>query len=361
MGRHDTHHDHRTTRRSRRRLLAVALASTIALAACGGDDDDSAGSGADAEPAAEEPAFDDAESVRTGDEAADAATSEPATVAGGGESPAIDPAIDLGAIGRDVIIEMSVSMTSDDIERTVTAITTTASQLGGGVASSDIDYGDPAQPEQRAGRAWIVVKVPPAAVDRLLSGLDETGTVRSINQSAQDVTDQLVDLDVRIRNARESVANVREFMERSENLNDLVALEAELTRRQTDLERLEAQQRNLSDRVALSTITIEIVPPAAIPEPEPVPEDEGLAGALRDGWDAFTDAAYAVVYVLAALLPFLVTGGIVLGVVWWLSRRRPTDEISDPFPSPEPPAADDTADDAGGTADEREDEPQPVG
>jgi hypothetical protein len=342
-------------RRRRRRLAALTLVSTIALAACGGDDDSSSFETAADEPAAEEPAA-DTDLVRTGQaDDADAAIEAAPGTAAGGDSPAID----LGAIGRDVIIEMTVSMTSDDIERTVSAITTTASQLGGGVASSDIDYGDPAQPEQRAGRAWIVVKVPPAAVDRLLSGLDDAGTVRSINQSAQDVTDQLVDLDVRIRNARESVANVREFMDRTENLNDLVALEAELTRRQTDLERLEAQQRNLSDRVALSTITIEVVPPTAIPEPAPVPEDDGLAGALRDGWGAFTDALYAVVYVLAALLPFLVTGGIALLGAWWLARRRTSATRSAPIaPQPVAGAHDDEAADA---TDEHEDEPQPVG
>ena len=36
-------------------------------------------------------------------------------------------------------------------------------------------------------------------IDRLLDGLDDTAEIQSINQSAQDVTEQLVDLDVRIR------------------------------------------------------------------------------------------------------------------------------------------------------------------
>ena len=125
-----------------------------------------------------------------------------------------------------------------------------ASALGGGVACSNIDYEDQTDGDND-GFAMLVVKVPPEGIDRLLAGLDDTGTVRSISQSAQDVTEQLVDLDVRIGNVWESVANVREFMDRTENLKDLVVLEGELTRRQTDLERLEAQQRNLSDRPAL--------------------------------------------------------------------------------------------------------------
>ena len=145
---------------------------------------------------------------------------------------------DIGVIGRDVIIEMRVLVSSDNIQRTVASIMANVSALGGGVVYSNIDYGD-----QTGGRndgfAMLVVKVPPEGIDRLLAGLDDTGTVHSISQSAQDVTEQLVDLDVRIRNLRESVANVREFMERTEKLSDLVVLEGELTRRQTDLERLE--------------------------------------------------------------------------------------------------------------------------
>lgn len=329
----DTEQTSGTNRRSdrrtrRRRLVPLAVASTIALAACSGDDDDSASSEAAAEePASEAPAADEPADADASEDRADsgdrAAANEP-DVAAGGDGPAID----LGAIGRDVIIEMTVSMTSDDIEGTVAAITASTSRLGGGVASSDIDYGDPARPEQPTGRAWIVVKVPPESVDRLLAGLDEAGTVRAVNQSAEDVTEQLVDLDVRIRNARASVANVREFMDRTENLADLVTLESELTRRQTDLERLEAQQRNLSDRVALSTITIEIVPPAAIPEPDPLPADEGLGDALRSGWDAFARAAYGVVYIVLILLPFLLTGIMAAAAVWWITRRRrPSREV----------------------------------
>ena len=240
-------------------------------------------------------------------------------------APAASPTeagIDLGSIGRDVIIEMRVSMSSDDIERTVRTISVEAAALGGGVASSDVRYDEPdAVDGERDGYALLVVKVPPASVDTMLGRLGDAGTVRSINQSAQDVTEQLVDLDVRISNARQSVATVRSFMEQTTDLGELVALESELTRRQTELERLEAQQRNLRDRVALSTITIEIVPTAAIPEPV----DEGaetIGDAFRTGWDAFVAAVFTLGFVAAVLLPFLVVAAVLaLGV--WLVRRRP--------------------------------------
>ena len=163
-----------------------------------------------------------------------------------------------------------------------------------------------------------MVKVPPEGIDRLLAGLDDTGTVLSISQSAQDVTEQLVDLDVRIRNARESVARVREFMGRTEKLSDLVVLEGELTRRQTDLERLEAQQRNLSERVALSTVTIDIVPTGSVDADDP----DTIGEAFSTGWDIFVSAMSTTGLVLALLTPFLITAAVLALLVRFVIRRR---------------------------------------
>ena len=258
------------------------------------------------EMSAEEPA----------DDAADAGAAPSAGTTPGGASD-----LDLGIVGRDVIIEMHVVMSSDDIARSVASISASASQLGGGIASSSVDYGDPTVID-RPGHAVLVVKVPPDQLDRLLSGLDATGVVRSIEQSAQDVTEQLVDLDVRIDNARESVANVRQFMEQATDLNQLVTLESELTVRQTELERLEARQRNLSERVALSTVTIEVVPTSSVPDVVDDDEDETLGDAMRDGWQAFAAFLFAIVYVLAVLMPFLVVTAIVGAIVWSMIRRR---------------------------------------
>ena len=178
------------------------------------------------------------------------------------------------------------------------------------------------------------VKVPPSAVNDLVGGLDDAGVVRSVAQSAQDVTDQLVDLDIRIDNARASVESVRQFMEATEDLSELVTLEAELTRRLTDLEQLEAQQRNLSDRVALATVTVDIQPTASVPEPD---TGDGIGDAFASGWKAFVAVLYGIVLVVAALTPFLVLGSMLLAV-WWLVRRRP--RVAVPAPADDRTSAD---------------------
>ncbi len=328
-------------RRRATRPVALAGASLIAisaLAGCGGDSDDSG-----AEPELSSATIAAGADASNGEVLAEGATPMVATeaasddIARTGARPAD---VDFGSIGRDVIVEMHVSMHSDDIARTVASISAQAAALGGGIASSDIDYGTRVEPEPDAsaesaeepatvagGYAVLVVKVPPASVNNLLDGLADSGTVVAVNQSATDVTDQLVDLDVRIANARASVENVRGFMEQTTNLGELVSLESELTRRQTELEQLEAQQRNLADRVSLSTLTIEVRPtPATTVTPDVAAEpDEGIADAFRTGWDAFVGAVFAVAFVIAVLAPFLAVALAVLFIAWGIGRRqRPT-------------------------------------
>ena len=307
------------------RLVAgfLAMVGVLALAACFGSDDESTES-ADGAPATTSAAAVVLSMDEEAGEFVGAAADAPTEGYLSGE-------FDIGVIGRDVIIEMRVLVGSDNIQRTVASIMAHVSALGGGVAFSNIDYGVDWAEGGGTGYATLVVKVPPEGVDRLLAGLDDTGTVHSISQSAQDVTEQLIDLDVRIRNARESVTRVREFMGKTEKLSDLVVLEGELTRRQTDLERLEAQQRNLSDRVALSTVTIDIVPTGSVDD-----DDPGTIGdAFSTGWVVFVATLYRTALVLALLVPFLVFAALLALLVRFAVRRRRAKRGSAPAkPSP---------------------------
>jgi hypothetical protein len=313
------------TRKFKGRPLAGLILTAVALGGCASDDESA---GIDDAAATEAPAATiasaAAESARTGD--------------AGDTDGGLEPGeIELGVVGRDVIVEMHVTMRSEDIRRSVSAISASAARLGGGVASSDVQFGT-SDAGLGGGYAVLVVKVPPDQVDRLLDDLDATGEVLSLSQSAQDVTEQLVDLDVRIANARQSVDNVRGFMERTQNLNELVMLEAELTRRQTELEQLEAQQRNLSERVALATLTIEIM--AA--DTAVTDDDQSTIGdAFGDGWDAFVTVLFGIGYVLAVLAPFIVLAAIAALLIWRITgnrRRRRAPSVPD-RPLVAPPAS----------------------
>ena len=288
-------------------LAAVALP---ALAACAGSTDD--------DSAAADSVNDEAAAVE-----APAATEEGGETAGDsrGSVTGIQPGgIDLGTIGRDVIVEMRVTMTSTDMRATVQGVMRAAGTAGGGVASSDVDYGEPSTDGEPMGHAVLVVKVPPDRVEDVLSSLDDVGTVTAVATDAQDVTQQLVDLDVQILNARRSVDRVRELLDQATDLRTVVEIEADLTQRQTRLEQLEATQLALSERVAYATLTVEVESVPIAPA-EGATDDDGIRDAFAAGWDAFVGAMFAIGFVVAVLAPFLVTVAII-GLVAWLVTRR---------------------------------------
>lgn len=325
-----------TRRHSGRGLAALATLGLLVagpLAACSSASHDAATSRPAAEARDVAAPFDDAADAGVDD--ADA----PADVVG---SSTAGSGFDIGTVGREVAIEMRVTMRSDDIRATVAGITSAASTRGGGVASSEIEFGTASRP----GWATLVIKVPPRGIDAVLERLDQLGEVIAVGQDALDVTDQLVDLEVRIRNATQSVDRVRALLADASDLREVIDLESELTRRQTDLERLLATQRSLQERVALATITIDVLADDVAVEPVDDP-DPGLLDGLRTGWEGFVGVLFALVYGAAVLAPVLVLTTAAVVIAWMATRRRraggPTPDDRPAAPAVPPGAA--TADD----------------
>jgi hypothetical protein len=332
------------------RLAATVFAAVALLGACTAADDDAASAPTLFEaPSVDHPTSPaDTEDVAATEFAADADAAEPVAPRPGGVG-----GFDLGEIGRQVAVEMRITMRTDDLRAAVDGILAAASAGGGGVAATDIDYGT----GTRDGRATVVVKVPPRALNALLSGLDDLGEVTNIGQDALDVTDQLTDLDVRIRNAEQSVDRVRGLLAEASDLREVIDLESELTRRQTDLERLQATERNLQERVSFATVTIQVMPTsAAMAEPDPATEP-GIADGFRTGWDAFVGVLFGLTYGLAVIAPVLAVVLLVLSIGWRvLARRRrhadrdghrPAPPVDDTVQNVEAGEAGDTLSDAG--------------
>ncbi len=300
---------------------AGAVVAIVGLAACsGGGDDDAASSVTDL--AVEAPAATVTDSDDAGFGVVGPRPDEEAAPTSGGDATALQP------VGQQLAIAAHATMQSDDVRAAVDRITTTVAARGGRIASADIDYAQPADSDDTASsRATLVVAIPPGELSAVRGVLEDAGDVLSYDQLAEDVTDQLADLDTRIANQRASIERIRELYANAADVDSIVRIEAELTNRETVLEQLLATQQQVTDRVAMSTLTIDITTSPTAAEPD----DDGGAGlgdALAAGWSAFAGGVFAVVLGLAAALPFVVTllAGTLL--VMWVSKvarraRRP--------------------------------------
>ena len=153
----------------------------------------------------------------------------------------------------------------------------------------------------------------------------------SRDQSAEDVTEQVVDLDSRIATQRTSVDRVRVLLARATTVDEIVRIEQEVTTREADLESLEQRRQALAGQVAMSTVTIRVGKSDAVPAREQ-DESGGFLAGLSDGWGAFLDAAAVTLRVIGAVLPFLLVLAVpaVPAVRWWRRRRTAAPAVQQP-------------------------------
>ncbi|MEU0097997.1 DUF4349 domain-containing protein [Streptomyces sp. NPDC006267] len=299
--------------RRRTALAAGALGLLLAVGGCGAADDasDSGARTADAEHAGPEGRAD--ERAGTGPADADGAASSAEKRADGKPSGAKAPPKP-GATASHVVRTAVLSVEVKSVPKAVAAARAAAEGAGGLVATENTERLD-----DTYETSHLVLRVPQDRFQEVLRALSGSGKLLSRTSDAKDVTDQVVDVDSRIATQRASVARVRQLMDKAERISDVVALEGELSSRQSDLESLLAQRASLKDRTSLATITLDLTPPDA--PGDDGEEDTGFLDALGGGWDAFVTMLRWTAVAFGAAFPFLVTGALALLVRRALRRR----------------------------------------
>ncbi|MFE2881903.1 DUF4349 domain-containing protein [Streptomyces sp. NPDC059272] len=279
-------------------LAALLLASSLALAGCSGGASDKTSSASDAGG--------DAKAA-----APDTARQEGAAGSGNARNTKVVPKLTASSIIRTA----SLSVRVKDVPKALDEARTTTENAGGFVGNESTT-----RDGQGHERTQVVLRVPSDKYDEVLADLEGAGKLLQRTAKAQDVTDQVVDVESRIASQRASVARVRELMDRATKLSDVVELEGELSTRESDLEALLAQQASLKDRTSLATITLSLsqtqVAQAAAKDDGP-----GFVDAVAGGWHVFVTMLRWIALSLGAVLPFAAVAALALFV--WLRLVRP--------------------------------------
>ncbi|MBX3230279.1 MAG: DUF4349 domain-containing protein [Labilithrix sp.] len=105
----------------------------------------------------------------------------------------------------------------------------------------------------------ITIRVPRQRFEQAVAAVDTIGDVLHRDIAAQDVTDEHVDLEIRIKNARAMQQQLTALLTRA-NVKEALEIEKELHRITEELERLEGRLKLLNDKIAFSTITVAFEP-----------------------------------------------------------------------------------------------------
>jgi hypothetical protein len=308
------------------RRLALILAMGLALAACSGADN------AAMTVAGEAPVEEAAPTTFAADELAEGE-------GGGEQGVAVD--IEL-AQDRKVIRNADLQLEADDTRAAIDRIVALVEAAGGFVADATVN---PVEDPEDQPTASMTLRIPSAELSRVMNQIkDSVQKVVSESQSADDVTEQFIDLEARLTNLEALEVELRALLTEVRQQPDadpdkLLRVFKEVAAVRGQIEQIQGQLDYLENVVDLATLSIALTPtPAVVPIVEDTWEPIEVArDALRSlvvGLQGVAD--WAISFALYTLPMLLILLGIPAVVGFFVYRqwrkRRPG-----PAPTPPPP------------------------
>jgi hypothetical protein len=197
-----------------------------------------------------------------------------------------------------------------DLDSAVAAAQRLVASLGGFVGGMTVQGGRESMRE-----ATLTLKLPAARFDQAMTGLGGLGKVERQSSSTEDVGEEYADISARIANSRRLEERLIDLLaRRTGKLEEVLAVERELSRVREEIERMEGRTRYLRSRAAVSTLTLNLH------EPRPLVGGAGrnpIVEAFRDAWRNFVGFVAGFISSLGVLVPL----GVILAGLAWLGRR----------------------------------------
>ena len=105
----------------------------------------------------------------------------------------------------------------------------------------------------------ITIRIPRNRFEPTLAAIDKIGDVLHRDIQAQDVTDEFVDTEIRIKNARAMQVRLKALLEKAP-VKEALEIEKEMRRVTDEIELLEGKLKLLKDKIAYSTVTVAFEP-----------------------------------------------------------------------------------------------------
>jgi hypothetical protein len=228
---------------------------------------------------------------------------------------------------RMVIHTVDLRLIVKDTQASLEAVQNLAGELGGYVASSRTWHTE----EQLS--ASLTLRVPADQLNTALEKLRALALeVDSESISGEDVTQEYVDLEARLRNEEayeeELLALLTETRERTSRAEDILAVYERLTEVRGRIEQIKGRMQYLENMSAMATITVELVPselmqPITVAGWHPNGTARSAIRALINALQRFVDAS---IWIVLFGLPVLIIIALPFAVLWyvirWLRRRK---------------------------------------
>ncbi|MDQ0196121.1 DUF4349 domain-containing protein [Paenibacillus wynnii] len=182
----------------------------------------------------------------------------------------------------------------------------------------------------------FILKVPASGFSSFLNNLEKVKNESlQRNIEGQDVSEEYVDLGSRLKAKQLMEAQYIEFMKKATKSNDLVAFANELGSIQESIEQIKGRMRYIDQNVSFSTVELRLYQTDEVialqKEKEQGPLLDRASDALNGSLKVISTMFQWLVIILAAALPILLAGIVILAIVLWYrktgrNRQRPLKE-----------------------------------
>jgi len=168
-----------------------------------------------------------------------------------------------------IIYQGDLRMMADEdaISKTIDKVIDVAESLGGHIAG-------------RKDQS-VQIKVPSASFREAMTKIDALGGVVGRSVTADDVSEEFHDLEVRLGNLRATRTRLQEFLGKANGIQDMLTVERELERVALEIDRMEGRLEFLRTRASMSVISVALtakpkVVPIVVTPPPPPPARTGI-------------------------------------------------------------------------------------
>jgi Domain of unknown function (DUF4349) len=180
-----------------------------------------------------------------------------------------------------------------------------AESHGGFVVTSEMSQQGTEDKSKSQLSVNLVVRLPASQFEQAVDEIRATGNrILQEKRTGQDVTEEFIDLEARIKNQKALENQFLEIMKRAGKVSDALEVQTQLADVRTEIEKLEGRKRFLENQSSLSTINITLQTPTQIVNA--VGFWYNVRSAFADGFEVAGAIILFRIRAMIALVPVLV-------------------------------------------------------
>ncbi len=219
---------------------------------------------------------------------------------------------------RKLIKTVYLSVETLEFDALLNSLSEQVSEMGGYIESSSISGSSYYYESTRY--AYYTVRVPSDRLDEFVEVVSGLGNVTQKSESVEDVTLQYVDTESRKTALETERDRLLELLEQAESMEDLLAIESQLSDVYYELENYGSKLRVLDNQIDYSTVNVDIDEVERITETGEKSFFEEVAARFSDSLYAVARGFRSFVIWFVGSLPILAVWAVIIAVLVLIAR-----------------------------------------